>query len=245
MSDAPITDQGGVPTPPASVPTPPTQDYQALWEREKNERIAEREKYKPFAQVLDQLDPDARSAILGLASAAAAQDVDSIAEWSAQTYRNLKGSDVAAMIAQQQNGQQPPAMQAPVAQPEPSQQQYLTAEQAAEIARQQAQQLLSTQQMAQQIGQKLDAAGYPAQSAGGRTIIEYAKSTGLPIDDAIAWYHNENLAMWQRQAQAGQQAAGALPPNAPVGAPAANAAPTNLSPREAAIARLSANRNNG
>lgn len=238
MSDFSTTPDGGAP---AGVPAPPPmpeQDYQALWQQEKQERIAEREKYKSIAQVMDRLDPDSRQSILSVAQAAAQGDVDAIAEWSAATYRNLRGSDIAAEIAARQNGQQAPTSQPFQQQPEQQQPQYLTAEQAAEIASKEAQKAIQTQQLAQQIGAKLDGAGYPAHTAAGRTIIDYAKNTGLPIEDAIQWYDNEMMTLWQQRAAAGQQAAGQLPPTAPSGAPATNTLPTNLTPKERAVARL-------
>ena len=241
MSDFSTTPDGGAP---AGVPTPPPmpeQDYQALWQQEKQERIAEREKYKSIAQVMDRLDPDSRQSILSVAQAAAQGDVDAIAEWSAATYRNLRGSDIAAEIAARQNGQPSPQQFAP--QPQQEQQpQYLTAEQAAAIAAEQAQKVVQTQQLAQQIAGKLETAGYPSQSAAGRTIIDYARNTGLPIEDAIQWYDNEMMTLWQQRAAAGQQAAGSLPPTAPSGAPATNTLPTNLTPKERAVARLQQSR---
>ena len=84
-------------TPPPTVPAAPPvvdgapKDYQALYTAEVQARIAEREKYKPFAQTIGNLRQEDQQAILGLADAVAAGDTAAIAEWSASTYRNVTG----------------------------------------------------------------------------------------------------------------------------------------------------------
>ena len=128
MSDiAPDTNQ------PTAAPEV-TKDYEALYRQEVQARIAEREQYKPFAQAVGQLDPNSREVIIALAQAAAEGDVDAIAEWSASTYRTLRGADLVNAIAAQQNGQPAPQQPSPIQQQ--AEQQFLTIEQASEIARQ-------------------------------------------------------------------------------------------------------------
>ena len=76
-------------TPPPTVPAAPPvvdnapKDYQALYTAEVQARIAEREKYKTFAQTIGNLRQEDQQAILGLADAVAAGDTAAIAEWSA------------------------------------------------------------------------------------------------------------------------------------------------------------------
>lgn len=218
-------------------------DYEALYRQEVQARIAEREKYKPFAQAVGALDPDSRDALIALAQAAAEGDVDAIAEWTASTYRNLRGADLVNAIAQQQNGQPAPQqapMQAPMQQAAEQQQQWLTMEQAAEIARREAERTVTTQNLANQIASELSAAGYPADSPYGKTIINYAMQTGLPISDAIAWYESDLGNMMQRRQQAGAHVMGSVPMPSPTGAPSASSIPVTASPREKALARLNA-----
>lgn len=216
-------------------------DYESLYRQEVQARIAERERYKPFAQAVGALDNDSRDAIIALAQAAAEGDVDAIAEWTASTYRNLRGADLVNAIAQQQNGQQVPASQ-PTQPTQPSEQQpqWVTVEQAAEMARREAERTVTTQNLANQIAAELNAAGYPVDSPYGKTIINYAMQTGLPIADAIAWYESDLGSLMQRRQQAGAQVMGAVPMPSPTGAPTASSMPINASPREKALARLNA-----
>lgn len=220
-------------------------DYESLYRAEVQARIAERERYKPFAQAVGALDAGSCDAIIALAQAAAEGDVDAIADWTASTYRNLRGADLVNAIAEQQTGQSAPAsapatMQQPQVQQAATDQQFLTIEQAAEIARREAERTVVTQNLAMQIANDLNSAGYPVDSAPGQTIIRYAQQTGLPIADAIAWYDNDLQSLYQRRQQAGAQIVGSTPMPSPTGSPAAAAIPSTASPRERAIARLNA-----
>lgn len=208
-------------------------DYEALYQQEVRERIAEREKYKPFTQTFGRLDPASQQAIQALAAAAADGDTDAIAQWSASTYRNLTGSEIAAQVAAAQTGQAPaaplggePPAQAPVA---PA---GLTAEQVADMVARQ----ISMADMARQITAELNGAGFTPESPGGRAIIAYAQQTKLPIADAVAWYNADVIAQYNRITAAGAQVVGQTPPPAPGGAPAAGT--SGATPRERALSRL-------
>jgi hypothetical protein len=220
------------PVAPAADPAAP-KDYQALYAQEVQGRIAERERYKPFARTLDRLDPQQQQAMLALAEAAANGDTDAIAEWSKATYQNLTGAEIAAQVAAAQTGataaplgQQPAAPTAPVT---PA---GLTAEQVAEIVRRENAQA----QMVQRIEGELAAAGHQPGSPAAQTIIRYAQQTKLPMADAIAWYNADLAAQYAKVVGAGQQVAGAVPPVAPAGSPAGPIG--GATPRDRALSRL-------
>jgi hypothetical protein len=223
------------PEPTPAAPEAP-KDYEALYRQQVQEAIKDREKYKPFAQVLDALAPEQRQAMLDLAHAAANGDTDAIAEWSAATYRNLTGSEVAARIAAQQNGTPAPAP-APAAPPATDKPAVaLTAEQVAELVEQKVQAQLRQAEMVRQIESDLASAGYTPQSPAGQAIIQYAHQARLPIADAVAWYNADLEANYQRVQAARVGAAVNTPITAPTGAPAHPI--TGATPGERAVARL-------
>lgn len=107
---------------------PDTRDFRALWEREKNERIRERNLYRPAQRIMDGLEQDQIESLQGLAEMARAGDASGIVEWALATAQNLSGQDLAALAAarnaqyqQQQYAPQPgqyPGQQFP---PQPGQ----------------------------------------------------------------------------------------------------------------------------
>ena len=222
------------PEPAPQLPGAPDapKDYQALYQQEVQERIKERERYKPFAQTIGRLDPQQQAAMLALADAAANGDTDAIAEWSASTYRNLTGSEIAAQVAAAQTGTPAPALgqQPPAA--EPPAQAGLTAEQVAQIVQREN----ARNAMVQRIESELAQAGHTVESPSGRTIISYAQQQRVTIADAVAWFNADLTAQYARVVGAGQQVAGAVPPPAPGGAPAGPI--SGASPRDRALSRL-------
>jgi hypothetical protein len=232
-----------------AVPAGQDTDWQARYQAEVQDRIKERERYKPFATSLSRLDDTNRAAILDLVDAAANGDDDAIAQWTEATYTNLRGASLAAQIAARQAGGTQPA---PVAAPPPATaggfgappppEAPLTAERVAQIVEQQVQQRMHVQQMAQTIQSELSTAGFPAETAAGQTIIQYARQTGKPISEAVAWFEQDVQSAVLSRHAAAAQAAGQVPPPAPTGMPA-GAGPTGATPREKAISRLTNARN--
>jgi|GEM_PF-1700746 len=230
---APAPDPAAAPAAPAAPEAP--KDYQSLYQQEVQERIKERERYKPFAQTYGALDQASQQAILALAQAAAEGDTDAIAAWSASTYRNLTGAEIAAQVAAAQTapaGAPAPSPIAPAADDKPQGPAGMTPEQVEQMV----QQITRREAIVQQISSELAAAGHTPTSPAGRTIIAYAQQTQLPIADAVAWYNADITAQYARMVAGGQQVAAATPPPAPAGAPA-TAAP-NATPAQRALARL-------
>ena len=227
--EPPIPDPPAAPAAPGAPEAP--KDYQALYQQEVQERIREREKYKPFAQTLGRLDPQQAQAMLALAEAAANGDTDAIAEWSASTYRNLTGAEIAAQVAAAQTAPAAGQPAAPAAPDAP-----LTAEQIAAQVTDILRRENAQAQLVAQIESELTQAGHVVGSPAARTIIAYAQQTRLPVKDAIAWYNNDLQAQWARVAAAGAAVAGGVPPVAPAGAPAGPIA--GASPRDRALSRL-------
>ena len=83
-------------TPPAAAPPAADGqpvDWQAKYQAEVQDRIRERERYKPVSQTFSRLDQGTAQAIMSLAEAAAEGDMDYIATWAEETHRNLTGSE--------------------------------------------------------------------------------------------------------------------------------------------------------
>ena len=229
-------------TPPPTVPAAPPvvdnapKDYQALYTAEVQARIAEREKYKPFAQTIGNLRQEDQQAILGLADAVAAGDTAAIAEWSASTYRNVTGAEIAAGVAAKvaggEGGTPPaPAGEPPAAAPAVG----MTPDQIAELVRTETAKAVARDQLVGQIRSELSAAGYEHNTPAGQTILAYAQANPrLSMADAIAWYSTDLQAQYARYVGAAAAAGGALP--APAGAPAAPV--TGATSRDKALARL-------
>jgi hypothetical protein len=241
MAPAPVAPDAQAPPAPAAPPAAPQTpaDYEALYRKEVQERIAERQRYKPFEQTVGALDPESQQAFLALARAAAEGDTEAIKEWSASTYKNLSGAEIAAQVAAATTapaGQAPAGVTAPTATPAAPSTEGLTAQQVQDMVAQQ----IRREQMVQQINSELAAAGYQADSPSGRTILAHAHATRASIADAVAWYNADLAAQYARSVAAGQAVAGATPPPAPAGTPGAT--PTPLTGREAALARLTGNR---
>lgn len=230
-----------VPAAPVAPPEPTGPvDWEARYKAEVQDRIKEREKYKPFAQTVDALDPNSKQAILDLAAAAAAGDTDAVAEWSAATYKNLTGSEIAAKIAAQQQAPATPASLAPAPAPAPAGSlSGVTPEQIAEMVRKETERAMAHTAQVQAITSELAQAGFPVESPGGQAIIAYAQKARLPIADAVTWYRNDLNEQFTRMQQAGSAAAAGIPTPAPTGSAAAPG-PSGATPGEKAIARLTA-----
>ena len=229
-------------TPPPTVPAAPPvvdnapKDYQALYTAEVQARIAEREKYKPFAQTIGNLRQEDQQAILGLADAVAAGDTAAIAEWSASTYRNVTGAEIAAGVAAKVAGEgasptAPAGETPPAAAPATG----MTPDQIAELVRTETAKAVARDQLVGQIRSELSAAGFEHNTPAGQTILAYAQANPrLTMADAVAWYSTDLQTQYTRHISAAAAAGGALP--APAGAPAAPV--TGATPRERAMARL-------
>lgn len=225
---------------PAAAPAPVVdgapKDYQALYQQEVEERKRERERYRPVAQTIGRLAPEQQQAILALADAAAEGDTDAIVEWTRNTHRNLTGAEIAAQVAASTTAPAAPADTGAVSAPQAG----MTPDQIAEMVARETSKAMAREAAVAQIKNELQAGGYTPGTPAAQTIIAYARETGAPIPDAIAWYNADVQATYARLAAGGQQVAGQIPQPAPDGQPA-GALPGGT-PRQMALSRLQQNR---
>lgn len=213
------------------------QDYRALWEQEKSERIKERNLYRPVQRILSDLDTESVTAISALADMVRRGDTEGITEWSLATAQNVTGKDLAAIIAARQNGQAPadqpqsaPATPQQVIDPEMIRQ--MVAETAAEQVR--------VSNLAERISATMEQAGYTPRDPAGQVIIQYARQNNVPINEAIEWFEADAASRVAQRNQRLAQVAAATPAPAPDGTPAATAPAPDMTPRDKAMARLRA-----
>lgn len=258
-----VPDAGGAPPP----------DYKAYWEQEKAERIRERNLYKPAQRILEGLDPDQLSALQGLAEMTRAGDAQGIVEWALATAQNVSGNDLASLVAARQQNpygqQQPqfPQQQMPQGQfpgqqfpqqpgqfPQQFPQQtpqvpggFNLAPQSqpdvAELVTQKVAEVMAVNEAKAQVRSELQAAGYTPEDPFGQAIIRHAMQTGVRIPEAAAWLSAQLAARAALQQQALAAAGAAVPTPAVNGAPAGAQPTGEMTPKQSAIARLTAGRN--
>jgi len=230
---AAIDAQAPAAAPPAGGETQAEQDFRALWEQEKAERIKERNLYRPVQRILSDLDAESVSAISALSELVRRGDTDGITEWALATAQNVSGKDLAEIIAARQQAPATPPLasqqQAPAPPaPNPDQIREMVAEQ------------VRVQNLAAQITAEMQSAGYTTKDPAGQVIIAYARAEGVPISEAIEWFEAEAAARVAQRQQRLAQVAAQTPAPAPDGAPAATEPAKNLTPAEKAVARLRA-----
>lgn len=222
------------------APTPaPEGEYipKAVYDREVQNHIKERNLWKPVARTFQSLADEQREAILGLADAVARGDMDSVVEWSIGTVENITGKSAAEAIAARQaqagvgqavgkgNSDAPPA---------PS------LDEIRELARQEALQQYQRQAVIAEINGDLRSGGYEPDTPEAYAVIRFARDNNLRIPDAIKAFEERLASRFAGQSAAqvaAAQVAAGTPAPAPAGQPV-GAVPSTLSPRERAIARL-------
>lgn len=221
-------------------------DWQAKYQQEVEHRKRERNLYSPVAKVIEGLADTDRDAIVALADAVRAGDSEAVVNWALQSAEAVSGKSVADLIAERQKasaapvdiGGQPAAPTAGVA-PEQITDivKQALAERDAEMAQQaRVQALITTMES------EMRESGFEPRSDDGREIIRMARALAArdgsqpDIKLAIRVYQTAKQAEMAGLANAADAAA-AVPPPAPAGAPAGSA-PANLSPRERVMARL-------
>jgi len=216
------------------------QDYRALWEQEKSERIKERNLYRPVQRILSDLDTESVSAISALADMVRRGDTEGITEWSLATAQNVTGKDLAAIIAARQNGQAPSTIGQPAAEPTAPAQQQFDPAQIKQMVQEAAAEQVRVASLAAQIKSELDSSGYAQGDPATQVIIQYARQNNVPINEAIEWFEADATAKVAQRNQRLAQVAAATPAPAPDGAPAATAPAPDMTPRDKAMARLRA-----
>lgn len=234
---------------PDAAPTEPTVaeaiDYESKYRQEVEHRERERRLYRPVAKVIEGLADADRDAIVTLADAVRAGDTDAVVNWALQSAEAVSGKSVADLIADRQKASAAPVdiggkadTPAAVA---PEQiadivKAALDEREAAREQRERVQGLINT------MSAEMRDAGFEPATDEGKEIIRMARALAArdgrepDIKLAIKVYQTAKQAELAGLANAAE-AAGAIPPPAPAGAPAGSA-PANLTPRERVMARL-------
>jgi hypothetical protein len=242
-SDTNFTDY--VDTPPDELPADiPAGDsnWEERYRNEVQDRIKERERYKPIRQTFDQMHPDDAAAVQGFAQAWASGDQETAINWMIENAKTLAGDkfyDIAGVSPQDRNE----IMQEAVYD---GQQAGLTPEQVNGLIEQRMgefQHEQVVQQYEHEISQTLIDAGYDPDSPLAVAAISAAQQrSDLDLHAAIKDVENQILNQAQNIVSRRQSPSAGMPAAAPNGIPP-RFDNTAMSPRDKAMARLNQNPN--
>lgn len=225
----------------SSAPVDETPSGDVNWEEryrsEVQDRIRERERYKPIRQVFDQMHPDDAAAVQGFAQAWASGDQDTAIQWMIENAKTLAGDrfyDIAGVNNQGQTQQE-------VYQEAIEETRGLTPEQVAQVVEERMAQFQYEQVVQSyeaEIEETLQEAGYDPNSPLAIAAISAAQQReDLDLRAAIADVENQILQQAQSIVQRRQNPSAGMPSTAPNGvAPVMGT--QNMSPRDRAMARL-------
>jgi hypothetical protein len=214
-------------------------NWEERYRSEVQDRIKERERYKPIRQVFDQMHPDDAAAVQGFAQAWASGDQDAAVQWMIDNAKTLAGErfyEIAGVNSQGQSQQE--VYQEAI---NDSRQAGLTPEQVAMVVEERMaafQHEQVVQQYEVEIEQTLMDAGYDPNSPLAIAAISAAQQRDdLDLRAAISDVENQILSQAQAIVQRRQNPSAGMPSTAPNGmAPVMNT--SNMSPRDRAMARL-------
>lgn len=212
-------------------------NWEERYRSEVQDRIKERERYKPIRQVFDQMHPDDAAAVQGFAQAWAAGDQDTAIQWMIENAKTLAGDrfyDIAGVNSQGQTQQE-------VYQEAIDDTRGLTPEQVAQVVEERMAQFQYEQVVQQyevEIEETLIEAGYDPNSPLAVAAISAAQQReDLDLRAAISEIENQILQQAQSIVQRRQNPSSGMPSTAPNGmAPVIGT--QNMSPRDRAMARL-------
>lgn len=227
--------------PAGEAPAETTSDWESKYRAEVQDRIKERERYKPIAQAFQGLHPDDARAIQDFVKAYASGDTETATKWMIDNAKTLAGDNFQNYVS--------PAQESFITQQAQVEgaAQGLTPDQVNQMVEQRLQQFQMQQAQAHyegQIEQTLVQHGYqPDSPLATAAIVAASKRPDLDLTAAIREVEEQVLA--QAQAIATQRAAAAgamgnMPPSGN-GVTAVNNPVAGMSPREKAMARLEAN----
>lgn len=222
-----------------AAPAETNVDWESKYRAEVQDRIKERERYKPIAQAFGNLHPDDASAIQDFVRAYASGDTDTAVRWMVDNGRALAGEKFDQFIT--------PAQQAAVTQQAQVEgaAANLTPDQVNQLVEQRLQeyQFAQTQQhYERQIEATLVEHGYQPNSAlATAAIVAASKRPDLDLGAAIREVEDDILT--RASAIAARRAEAAQSMGSPVvnGVAAINQNGQAMSPRDRALARLEAN----
>lgn len=214
-------------------------NWEERYRSEVQDRIRERERYKPIRQVFDQMHPDDAAAVQGFAQAWAAGDQDTAIQWMIENAKTLAGErfyEIAGVNSQGQTQQE--VYREAI---EDSRQAGLTPEQVAQVVEERMAAFQHEQVVHQyeiEIEETLIEAGYDPNSPLAVAAISAAQQReDLDLRAAISDIENQILQQAQSIVQRRQNPSAGMPSAAPNGmAPVMNT--QGMSPRDRAMARL-------
>lgn len=216
-------------------------DWEARYRSEVQDRLRERERYKPIAQAFQGLHPDDANAIQDFVKSFASGDNEAAVKWMVDNAKTLAGDNFQNYVSPQQESLITQQAQVDGAA------QGLTQDQVNQMVEQRLQQF-QMQQVQKgyeaQIEQTLTQHGWqPDSPLATAAIVAASKRPDLDLTAAIR--EVEEQVLTQAQAIATQRAAAAgamsnMPPSGN-GVTAVNNPVAGMSPREKAMARLEAN----
>lgn len=233
-----VTDTTSAPeSAPEAAPTGDV-NWEDRYRSEVQDRIKERERYKPIRQVFDQMHPDDAAAVQGFAQAWAAGDRETAINWMIENAKTLAGDSFYDLAGVNAAGQTASDVYAEAQ--FDGQQAGLTPQQVEQLVEQRMEQFQYEQtvnQYEQEIYVTLSEAGYDPESPLAVAAIAAAQQRpDLDLNAAIADIENQIL----RQAQAivgrRQNPSAGMPTGIPSGIP--SSVSQDMSPRERAMARL-------
>ena len=233
--DAPVEET------PADIPAGDS-NWEERYRNEVQDRIKERERYKPIRQTFDQMHPDDAAAVQGFAQAWASGDQDTAINWMIENAKTLAGDkfyDIAGISPQDRNEIMQEAIY-------DGHQAGLTLEEVDNLVEQRMgefQHEQVVQQYEHEIAQTLIDAGYDPDSPLAIAAISAAQQrSDLDLQAAIKDVENQILNQAQNIVGRRQNPSAGMPSAAPNGvAPRFDTA--NMSPRDKAMARLNQNPN--
>lgn len=214
-------------------------DWEQKYREEVQDRIKERERYKPIAQTFGNMHPDDAKAIQDFIAAYASGDTDTATRWMVDNARTLAGERWNDYLspAQQQNITDQAVSDARQAGLSPEQVEELVEQRLNQYQQQQVQ-----QQYERQIEETLVEHGYdPNTPLATAALVAASKRSDLDLSAAIR--ELEDQVLTQAQTIAARRAEAATQMGTPIinGTAAVNPNGQTMTPRQRAMARLEQN----
>ena len=218
------------------------QDWENKYKSEVQDRIKERERYKPMRQIFDNIDPSDAEAIQGFAQAWARGDQETAINWMIDNAKTLAGDSFYELAGVNSEGQT--VLDVIDSAQEEASDAGLTPSQVNKLVEERMNQFQYDRNVEfheNQISETLQNAGYEPNSPLAIAAITAAqRREDLDLDAAIAEIENDILKRAQSIVQKRKSPSAGMPTAGPNGI-AGKAISANATPREKAMARLEQN----
>ena len=218
------------------------QDWDNKYKSEVQDRIKERERYKPMRQIFDNIDPSDAEAIQGFAQAWARGDQETAINWMIDNAKTLAGDSFYELAGVNSEGQT--VLDVIDSAQEEASDAGLTPSQVNKLVEERMNQFQYDRNVEfheNQISETLQNAGYDPNSPLAIAAITAAqRREDLDLDAAIAEIENDILKRAQSIVQKRKSPSAGMPTAGPNGI-AGKAISANATPREKAMARLEQN----